>query len=105
MASEKAEIVSLRGAVIGEMRKPPFEHIAKGGPEPDAAAFRGKRPVYFAGAGFVETPTYDRPALKAGNRIAGPALIEEHASTTVAHPGDAIEVDAFGDLVITIRRG
>ena len=46
--TEKAEIVSLRGAVIGEMRKPPFEPIAKGGAEPDAAAFRGKRPVYFA---------------------------------------------------------
>ena len=105
VAAEKAEIVSLRGAIIGEMRKPPFEHIAKGGPEPDAAAFRGKRPVYFDSTGFVDTPTYDRPALKAGNRIAGPALIEEHASTTVAHPGDAIEIDAFGDLVITVRRG
>jgi N-methylhydantoinase A len=105
VAGEKAEIVSLRGAVIGEMRKPPFEHIAKGGPEPDAAAFRGNRAVYFASTGFVETPTYDRPALKAGNRITGPALIEEHASTTVAHPGDLVEVDAFGDLVITVRRG
>jgi N-methylhydantoinase A len=105
VAGEKAEIVSLRGAVIGEMRKPPFEHIAKGSAEPDAAAFRGKRPVYFASTGFVETPTFDRPALKAGNKITGPALIEEHGSTTVAHPGDLVEVDAFGDLVITVRRG
>jgi N-methylhydantoinase A len=87
------------------MRKPAFEHIAKGGTEPDAAAFRGKRPVYFASTGFVETSTYDRPALKAGNRIAGPALIEEHASTTVAHPGDQVAVDAFGDLVIAVERG
>jgi N-methylhydantoinase A len=105
VAAEKAEIVSLRGAVIGEMRKPPFEHIAKGNAEPEAAAFRGKRPVYFASSGFVETPTYDRPALKAGNKITGPALIEEHASTTVVHPGDMLEVDAFGDLVINVRRG
>ena len=105
VAAEKAEIVSLRGAVIGEMRKPPFEHIAKGGAEPEAAAFRGKRPVYFASSGFVETPTYDRPALKAGNKITGPALIEEHASTTVVHPGDLLEVDAYGDLVINVRRG
>ena len=61
---EKAEIVSLRGAVIGVMRKPPFEQIATGGAEPPAAAFRGKRPVYFAEpAGFVETPTY-RPAAR-----------------------------------------
>ena len=105
VAHEKAEIVSLRSAIIGQLRKPPFEHIAKGAPEPDAEAFRGKRPVYFASTGFVDTPTYDRPALKAGNRIAGPALIEEHASTTVVHPGDSVEVDAFGDLVITLRRG
>jgi N-methylhydantoinase A len=105
VANEKAEIVSLRSAVVGQLAKPPFEHIAKGNAEPDAAAFRGKRPVYFASTGFVDTPTYDRPALKAGNRIAGPALIEEHASTTVMHPGDTVEVDAFGDLVITVRRG
>jgi N-methylhydantoinase A len=105
VAAEKAEIVSLRSAIIGQMKKPAFEHIAKGGPDPDKAAFRGKRPVYFASTGFVDTPTYDRPALKAGNKIAGPALIEEHASTTVAHPGDQVEVDAFGDLVITVRRG
>jgi N-methylhydantoinase A len=104
VATEKAEIVSLRSAIIGQMKKPPFEHIAQGGVESDAAAFRGNRRVYFASTGFVETPTYDRPALKAGNRIAGPALIEEHASTTVVHPGDALAVDAFGDLVITLRR-
>jgi N-methylhydantoinase A len=105
VANEKAEIVSLRSAVVGQLAKPPFEHIAKGSAEPGAAAFRGKRPVYFASTGFVDTPTYDRPVLKAGNRIAGPALIEEHASTTVMHPGDNVEVDAFGDLVITVRRG
>src|SRR5262245_55896825 len=28
---EKAEIVSLRSAIVGEMRKPPFEHIVSGG--------------------------------------------------------------------------
>ncbi len=104
VASEKAEIVSLRSAITGEMRKPPFEHIAQGAAQPQAGAFSGTRPVYFAGAGFVDTPTYQRGALLAGNRIEGPALIEEHASTTVMHPGDSLEVDAFGDLVIAINR-
>ena len=52
----------------------------------------------------METPTYHRLALKAGNRITGPALIEEHASTTVVHPGDRLTVDDFGDLVIEIGR-
>ena len=101
---EKAEIVSLRGAVIGEMRKPAFDPIAKGAAKPEDGAGRGGRKVYFASTGFVDAPTYDRAALKAGNRIEGPALIEEHASTTVLHPGDKLEVDAFGDLIIEIRR-
>jgi N-methylhydantoinase A len=103
--SEKAEIVSLRSAITGLMRKPTFEPIIAGEAEPPAASFRGTRAVYFAEAGrHVDTPTYDRAGLLAGNRIAGPALIEEYASTTVAHPGDVVTVDAFGDLVIEILR-
>jgi N-methylhydantoinase A len=104
VAHEKADIVSLRSVIVGEMRKPPFEHITVGGPQPQPEALRGTRAVFFAGAGFVDTPTYQRSALQAGNRIAGPALIEEHASTTVMHPGDNVEVDAFGDLIIAINR-
>ena len=103
--AEKAEIVSLRSAITGLMRKPQFERIAAGGAAPPAAALRGTRPVYFAEAGrHLDTPTYDRAALVAGNRISGPALVEEYASTTVVHPGDTVEVDAFGDLVIAILR-
>jgi N-methylhydantoinase A len=103
--AEKAEIVSLRSAITGLMRKPQFERIAAGGAAPPAAAFRGTRPVYFAEAGRnLDTPTYDRAALVAGNKISGPALVEEYASTTVVHPGDTVEVDAFGDLVIAILR-
>jgi N-methylhydantoinase A len=105
-SAEKAEIVSLRGAVTGLMRKPAFEHIAAGAAEPPTAAFLGQRPVYFAESEkHLDTSTYDRAALLAGNRIAGPALIEEYASTTVVHPGDVLTVDAYGDLVIEIMRG
>jgi N-methylhydantoinase A len=103
--AEKAEIVSLRSAITGLMRKPQFERIAAGVAAPPDAAFRGTRPVYFAEAGrHLDTPTYDRAALVAGNKISGPALVEEYASTTVVHPGDTVEVDAFGDLVIAILR-
>ena len=70
----------------------------------DKAAFTGKRPVFVDGK-FRPTPTYARAALAAGNRIAGPALIEEHASTTVLLPGDRLEVDAHGNLVIKVAGG
>src|SRR6266702_2591623 len=100
---EQAEIVSLRSTVAGIMRKPPQPQIRRGRSEPPTAALTGKRPVYFSrSSGFRSTPTYARAALLAGNRIKGPALIEEHASTTMLMPGDSCEVDAYGNLVIAV---
>jgi N-methylhydantoinase A len=101
---EPAEIVSLRSTVTGLMRKPPQAKIAKGQKAPPRDAFTGKRKVWIGGR-FSDTPTYRRATLRAGNRIAGPALIEEHASTTVLLQGDALTVDAFGNLVITVTKG
>ncbi len=98
---ERAEIVSLRVSVSGLMKKPALERIARGG----TARPRAKRPVYFAEAGrALATPVYERETLRAGNRIAGPALVEEAASTTVLLPGDRLRVDAFGNLDIEVGR-
>jgi N-methylhydantoinase A len=100
---EPAEIVSLRTTVIGVMSKPAFERIAAGSAEPERAARRGTRKVFFREAGgFVEIPVYERSGLKSSNRILGPALVEEHASTTVIFPGDALSVDDYGNLLISI---
>jgi N-methylhydantoinase A len=101
---ERAEIVSLRSTVTGVTRKPPHERVARGGRAPDKAAFTGRRPVYLDGK-FHPTPTYARGALTAGNRISGPALIEEHAATTVLLPGDRLEVDGYGHLMIKVAGG
>ena len=101
---EPAEIVSLRSTVAGVMRKPPQAKIRRGTRVPDKAAFTGRRPVYLGGR-FRPTPTYARAALAAGNRIEGPALIEEHAATTVLLPGDRLEVDPYGNLTIKVAGG
>jgi N-methylhydantoinase A len=101
---ERAEIVSLRSTVTGIMRKPPQEKIRRGRSAPDKTASTGRRSVYLQGK-YQSTPTYARAALAAGNRITGPALIEEHASTTVLLPGDRLAVDAYGNLVIKVAGG
>jgi len=102
---EAAEIVSLRATVSGVLKKPPLERIERGGRQPPASARRGSRRAYFGEAGkAVATPTFAREALRAGNTIAGPALIEEHASTTVVLPGDRMRVDTFGNLMIEVGR-
>jgi N-methylhydantoinase A len=102
---EAAEIVSLRATVAGVLKKPPLERIARGAREPLASARRGTRKVYFAELGkAVVTPTFAREALRSRNAIAGPAVIEEHASTTVLLPGDRMSVDEFGNLAIEVGR-
>ncbi len=101
--AERAEIVSLRSTVTGIMRKPPHELAAVGGETPPEGASTGTRLVFFNEVGeFVDTPTYARDSLLAGNRIKGPALLEEHASTTVVLPGDTLEIDRFGNVVIAV---
>jgi len=103
---EPADLVSLRVTVLGTMKKPPPHRVEQGGAQPEPAALRGVKPVYFrafAGAGgWTDTPVYKRDALRAGNLILGPALVEEHASTTVVQPGDELRVDAHGNLQISI---
>jgi N-methylhydantoinase A len=99
--NENAEIVSLRVTVVGLMRKPPQEKIKKGAGRPPKSAYAGTRKVWFDG-GFRKVPTYRRTALLAGNRISGPALIEEHASTTVLMPGDRMALDDYGNLAIRV---
>ena len=70
--------------------------------EPPKQALRVKKDVFFRTHGFVATPVFKREVLRSGNRVNGPALIEEHASTTVVQPGDELTVDGFGNLQILI---
>ena len=66
-------------------------------PEPES------RPVYQdGGAGWLETPVYAGAGLGPGHRLAGPLLIEEPTTTVVVGPGDDLEVDDFGNFVITL---
>jgi N-methylhydantoinase A len=101
---EPAEIVSLRSTVTGTLAKPPLKRLKRGPRAPAKAAMTGRRNVYFDGA-FRATPVFERTALCAGNRIAGPALVQEHASTTVLWPGDRLEVGSYGSLLIDVAGG
>jgi N-methylhydantoinase A len=102
---ESADIVSLRVSAVGRLGKPQFAQIAKGETTPPANSLRGVRTVLFEGAGALEAKVYDRAKLLQGNVIAGPAIIEEVASTTVVEPGDTVTVNQFGHLVMQLGIG
>jgi N-methylhydantoinase A len=100
--AEKAEIVSIRTSVVGQMPKPVLATLPPGSMQPKDAATT--RPIYFsAEVGWQDAPVYQRDRLQAGNRIEGPCLIEEYASTTVVMPGDRVDVDRFGNLIIEVN--
>jgi len=50
----------------------------------------------------VEAPVFDRTKLLANNVIAGPAIIEEPASTTVVERGDVVTVNEYGHLMMEL---
>jgi N-methylhydantoinase A len=99
---EPADLVSLRTTVLGTMRKPPRHTVYEGKEQPPKEALRTTKDVFFRSHGFVSTPVFKRGDLRSGNRVNGPALIEEHASTTVVQPGDVLTVDGLGNLQILI---
>jgi N-methylhydantoinase A len=62
---------------------------------------RAHRMVDFDDKNRLETPIYVRTQLAPGTTLAGPAIIEEPATTTVVLPGWHVEVDCFGNLILT----
>jgi N-methylhydantoinase A len=62
-----------------------------------------RRDVYFTDTKKpVDCPVYQRDQLFAGARIAGPALIQEHGTTTVLFKGDDCVMAPSGELMITV---
>lgn len=62
---------------------------------------KARRKVYFPEAGGqVETPVIERAQLRAGDRLSGPAIIEQTDSTTVVLPAQQLEVDRRGNLIL-----
>ena len=85
--------------------RPPSVHASRTAPTTtgSARATKGARQAYFAEVGgFVETPVYDRYALRAGAEFAGPAIVEERESTAVVGPGARCRVDDGFGLVVEI---
>jgi N-methylhydantoinase A len=93
---QKIELVNLCVSGFGVIERPQMPKLASRADKPES---KGGRAVYF-GSAFVETPLFDRAELPAGGRVNGPAIVEEFGSTTVVFPGQFVEVDPHGILII-----
>ncbi|HTZ80616.1 MAG TPA: hydantoinase/oxoprolinase family protein [Stellaceae bacterium] len=98
-----AEVVSWR---VRSVAAPAVAEIRFAEAGAEGAALVETRAAYFEEAGgFVATSVYARARLAAGDRIQGPALIEEAESTAVIGPGAEVTVDPFGNLIMRLGRG
>ncbi|MGH2946700.1 MAG: hydantoinase/oxoprolinase family protein [Solirubrobacteraceae bacterium] len=89
------EWVNLRVTGVGAMPRPALAPVGAGDGDP----LDGSRPVFF-GDGWHETPVYARERLRAGDELAGPAVIQEFGSTLPIHPLFTARVDELGNVVV-----
>ncbi|MGH8798101.1 MAG: hydantoinase/oxoprolinase family protein, partial [Caldimonas sp.] len=95
-------LVNLHTAVIGKRKAVALDAMTAAQPRAMLAeALRTKRPVWFDGA-WIETPVYLREHLPADARFTGPAIVEQLDCTTVVEPGNRVEMDGIGNLIITV---
>lgn len=100
-----------RGVELVNCRLTALGRVPRGAPEPppdsgspEAARIGGRRVYFDAALGWHDTPVFDRDRLPAGARIEGPAIVEEMSATTVAFPGQVVELDADGNIVLRAAR-
>jgi 5-oxoprolinase (ATP-hydrolysing)/N-methylhydantoinase A len=102
-ADRAVQLVNVRAVGVGAIPRVAARAIAVGADKPEQAAQLTSRPVFFERSGAPEkfdTPCFDRTRLRAGNRIVGPAIVEQMDTTVVIPPGFVARVDAIGNLVI-----
>ena len=96
---EPVMMVNLRLSALGRSdNNLPLAAVAR---EEDRG-IHGRRPVIFDNTP-VECPIYLRSGLKSGDKLEGPAVIEEVGATILIYPGDKMQVNEFGHLVIDVR--
>jgi N-methylhydantoinase A len=93
--AQKVELVNFCVSGLGLIDRPAIPKLAKTERPPVPAS----RPVYFNGA-FRDTPIYQRATLAAGLKLTGPLVVEEFGSTTVVLPGQTLEVDPHGIMLV-----
>jgi N-methylhydantoinase A len=92
------EFVNLRAVAMGRVQDIPAQPIDVGDGNPAAAKIRDHQ-VWVDG-GFKPAAIYDRARLRAGDHIAGPAIVVEMDSTTLVLPNCVAVVDPFGVILI-----
>jgi N-methylhydantoinase A len=97
------EVINLRLTCIGGTEKPRFRKMKYAGPDP-SFSFKKKRKVYLPSKKrFQPVPVFDGDRLRYGNKIEGPAIIEQVNTTTFVSPEFSVLCDAYGSFTMYLK--
>jgi len=106
VTSEPVELVNVKLTAIGLAEKPKLKKQPLHKEKPPREAIIASRKVFFdQDSDYLEASVFERERLKAGSRINGPAIIEQYDATTVVNPDWTASVDAFTNVILSVKGG
>lgn len=101
-SAQEMSIIVTTVSVTGVSAAPelPMEPIKAGSGEPEDGAIELRASVHMEGRLIDEVPFFVRDRLLAGNRVNGPAVIDDGLSTTLVPHGCNATIDHFGGIAI-----
>ncbi len=97
------ELINLRLTCVGRTQKPHFHKESYQGMDP-SEAYKTKRDVFLpVQKKFRTIDVFDGARLKYGNKVSGPAIIEQTNTTTFVTPEYNTIVDVYGSYTLYLK--
>jgi N-methylhydantoinase A len=97
------ELINLRVMCIGQTEKPKFQMEAYDGSDPSKAHKKSRRIYLPRQKSFKAVDVFDGAKLRFGNKIVGPAVIEQVNTTAFVAPEFSLLVDKFGSYTMYMK--
>jgi N-methylhydantoinase A len=96
------QILNVRVRGIGRPRRPELARLEPGDGDPARALIQHREAFCFDRRRLVDFAIYERARLAPGDRVPGPAIVDEGTSTTIVHSDQSLRVDEYGHLLIEV---
>jgi N-methylhydantoinase A/oxoprolinase/acetone carboxylase beta subunit len=102
MTDTPVQILNVRVRGIGKSRRPELPQLDRLDGDASRALIEHRQAYCFDRRARIAFAVYERDRLGPGDRIQGPAIVDEGTSTTVIHSDQSVSVDEYGHLVIQV---
>jgi N-methylhydantoinase A len=102
---EPTQLVNLRLNGMGLVKKPTLRRLPPTDGDVSGAVKRRRRVHFGHREPAIEVDVYDRAKLRAGDRLSGPAIVEQMDTTVVLPPGVKATVESVGSIVVSTGVG